>query len=58
MTKFKRFFHADEAAAVTVDWVVLTAVLALLGTSIVSMTSNGMFNLSSKISDELSATTL
>jgi hypothetical protein len=55
MTKFKRFVHADEAAAVTVDWVVLTAVLALLGSTMVSIATNGMFGLSTRISTELSA---
>ena len=55
MIRICAFLKRDETAAVTVDWIVLTAALAILGTFMVSLATGGMYSLSTKISDELSA---
>ncbi|WP_128514216.1 hypothetical protein [Tabrizicola thermarum] len=52
MTKFSAFLK-DEAGAVTVDWVVLTAAVVGLGLLIFSYVRPGVSNLASAIGDEL-----
>ena len=46
-------FAADEAGAVTVDWVVLTAALVGLGLAVMGVISSGLDSLSSDINDVL-----
>lgn len=55
LNRFTNFIRRDEDAAVTVDFVVLTAGLLLLATFIVSTISNGLFNFASDIDTALSA---
>ncbi len=52
MTKFSAFLK-DEAGAVTVDWVVLTAAVVGLGLLIFSYVRPGVSNLASAINTEL-----
>lgn len=53
--KMKLFkFKKDESGAVTVDWVVLTAALVLVGGVVVTAVRGGMQNLAEKIDTELS----
>ncbi len=49
-------FKKDESGAVTVDWVVLTAALVLVGGVVVNAIRGGMENLAGEINTELSAT--
>lgn len=51
-------FRADEAGAVTVDWVVLTAAIIGLGFPLMYVVSSGANNLSSKISTQISQQTI
>ncbi|MFN4203439.1 MAG: hypothetical protein ACK4GM_10325 [Tabrizicola sp.] len=53
MTKFSAFLK-DEAGAVTVDWVVLTAAVVGLGLLIFSYVRPGVSNLAQAIGTELS----
>ncbi|MEM8823281.1 MAG: hypothetical protein AAGF30_06695 [Pseudomonadota bacterium] len=46
-------FIADEAGAVTVDWVVLTAALVGLGLAVMSVVREGVADLTGNISDSL-----
>lgn len=46
-------FSADEAGAVTVDWVVLTAALVGLGLAVMGVISGGIENLSRDINTVL-----
>ena len=48
-------FTKDEDGAVTVDWVVLTAALVLVGGVVVSAIRGGMEDLASDITTQLSA---
>jgi Flp pilus assembly pilin Flp len=58
-TKMKLFkFTKDEDGAVTVDWVVLTAALVLVGGVVVSAIRGGMEDLASDINTQLSATSV
>ena len=51
-------FKKDESGAVTVDWVVLTAALVLVGGVVVTAIRGGMENLAGDINTELSATSV
>jgi hypothetical protein len=44
-------FASDEAGAVTVDWVVLTAALVGLGLAVMGVISNGLQTISGNIED-------
>ena len=58
-TNMKLFkFKKDESGAVTVDWVVLTAALVLVGGVVVTAIRGGMENLAGDINTELSATSV
>ena len=52
MTKFSAFLK-DEAGAVTVDWVVLTAAIVGLGLLVFSFVRPAVSNLASGIGDKL-----
>ncbi len=52
MTKFSAFLK-DEAGAVTVDWVVLTAAIVGLGLLVFSFVRPGVSNLAQGIGTEL-----
>ena len=54
MTKFSAFLN-DEAGAVTVDWVVLTAAVVGLGLLIFSWVRPAVSNVAQQISVELEA---
>ena len=54
--KLKKSFENDESGAVTVDWVVLTAALVLVGGVVVTAVKGGMENLAGDIKTQLSAT--
>lgn len=56
MTKFSAFLK-DEAGAVTVDWVVLTAAVVGLGLVIFSILSPAVNNLTSEIAAEMDEAT-
>ncbi|NHM19780.1 Flp family type IVb pilin [Tritonibacter mobilis] len=45
MIKFFKNFRNDESGAVTVDWVVLTAAVAVLGTLVYSQISQGVVDM-------------
>ncbi|WP_281983713.1 Flp family type IVb pilin [Thalassorhabdomicrobium marinisediminis] len=51
-------FRADEDGAVTVDWVVLTALVVGLGILVLAIIGEGTVALSEKISSQLSAQTI
>ncbi len=53
-----RNFRDDEAGAVTVDWVVLTAAIVGLGIAVMAAVSNGLDSLSGKIETQLSSQTV
>lgn len=55
MKLFTMKFKKDESGAVTVDWVVLTAAIVLLGGVVVNIISNGLSSLATKIDTELSS---
>jgi hypothetical protein len=46
-------FASDEAGAVTVDWVVLTAALVGLGLAVMGVVSSGIGNVSAQIETSL-----
>jgi Flp pilus assembly pilin Flp len=48
-------FHNDEAGAVTVDWVVLTAAIVGLGLAVVASVRTGANAVGSQISSSLSS---
>lgn len=48
-------FKNDEAGAVTVDWVVLTAALVGLGLAVMGVVSQGIGNVTGDIGDQLNA---
>lgn len=54
MFKLMKTFKNDEAGAVTVDWVVLTAAIVGLGIAVLATVSNGVENLSGDIDTQLS----
>lgn len=53
MLNFIKTFHKDEDGAVTVDFVVLTAAIVLLGLAVGSATSNGAESLADSIENDL-----
>jgi hypothetical protein len=53
--KSARDFQNDEAGAVTVDWVVLTAAVVGLGVAALAAVRSGTATLTSKISNQLSS---
>ncbi len=57
--KMKKYTK-DESGAVTVDWVVLTAALVIIGGLVISIIKAGLLDASSAINDNLAqaATTL
>ena len=58
MTKFAKFLN-DEAGAVTIDWVALTAGILLLGIMVVyAIFNNGVSPLVSKVNNTLSNVTV
>ena len=54
MFKLMKTFKNDEAGAVTVDWVVLTAAIVGLGIAVLATVSDGVENLSGDIDTQLS----
>lgn len=58
MLKFIKNFRADDDGAVTVDWVVLTAAIVVLGISVLTVVGQGTMALSDKISSQLEAQTI
>jgi Flp pilus assembly pilin Flp len=57
MKLFKKFRN-DEAGAVTVDWVVLTAAIVGLGVAVMATVRSGSTGLASKISGGLGSITV
>lgn len=51
-------FRNDEAGAVTVDWVVLTAAIVGLGLAVIASVRTGANSLASNISTSLSGATV
>ncbi|WPY95876.1 hypothetical protein T8T21_07095 [Limimaricola variabilis] len=58
MLNFIKTFARDEAGAVTVDWVVLTAAVVGLGVAIMGQVASGTKTMAGKIGSELSTTTI
>jgi hypothetical protein len=56
--KIAKDFNADEAGAVTVDWVVLTAAVVGLGVAALAAVKSGTKELTNKISSHLSSQTI
>lgn len=54
MLKFFKHLRNDEAGAVTVDWVVLTAALVGIGIAVISAVQVGINSKTSEIVTELS----
>jgi Flp pilus assembly pilin Flp len=55
MYEISKNFIADESGAVTVDWVVLTAAIAILGLAVLTVVSGGVETLSTDISTDMAA---
>ena len=55
MLNFIKYFRNDEDGAVTVDWVVLTAAVVLLGALVGGFVSDGASDLSTAIGSEMTA---
>ncbi|WP_341212222.1 hypothetical protein [uncultured Limimaricola sp.] len=55
MLNFIKTFTQDEAGAVTVDWVVLTAAIVGLGVAILAQVTGGAKELATGISTDLTA---
>ena len=58
MTNFIKNFIADEDGAVTVDWVVLTAGIVVLGLAVGSKVAGGANDMADSIAGELSGATV
>lgn len=58
LTNLFKNFKSDESGAVTVDWVVLTAALVVVGGIVVTTVSDGMQNLAGDIDTALSGATV
>lgn len=56
--KFAKKLTEDESGAVTVDWVVLTAMTAGLGIAVLNMVSSGVGDLTKDIANYLSSATV
>ena len=53
MLNFIKKFNRDEDGAVTVDWVVLTAALVLIGIAVINLVDEGTLAMGAKISTAL-----
>lgn len=53
MIKFFKNFRNDESGAVTVDWVVLTAAVAVLGTLVYTQISQGVVDMTADTAEFL-----
>jgi Flp pilus assembly pilin Flp len=51
-------FHNDEAGAVTVDWVVLTAAIVGLGIAVVASVSGGVRGLGTAVATSVGTSTV
>jgi Flp pilus assembly pilin Flp len=51
-------FHNDEAGAVTVDWVVLTAAIVGLGLAVIASVRTGANSMATNISTSLSGASI
>lgn len=58
LLKLIKFFRKNEDAAVTVDWVVLTAAIVGLGIATLAVIRDGVEGIATSISDELDAVTV
>lgn len=58
MFNFYKTFRADEDGAVTVDWVVLTAAIVVLGIVVLTTVGNATVSLADRISSQLQAQTI
>lgn len=58
MLKKAKTFTASEAGAVTVDWVVLTSLVVILGVWALSLYTQGTLKATDEIDNYLSAITL
>ena len=58
LTDLIRTFVGDEAGAVTVDWVVLTAAIVGLGIAVIGTLSSGVGGLGGGIERSLSSATI
>ncbi|MCV2865578.1 Flp family type IVb pilin [Albidovulum sediminicola] len=56
--KFAKKFWQSEDGAVTVDWVVLTAAVVILGILALNFVTSGVGNAASKIDQYLSSITI
>ena len=54
MLNFIKTFRADEDAAVTVDWVVLTAAIVGLGIAVLASVRTGANTMADGVQDQLS----
>ncbi|MCP5074257.1 MAG: hypothetical protein GY947_13335 [Rhodobacteraceae bacterium] len=54
-TKAVQGFGRNQCGAVTVDWIVITAVIVVMGTVIVGMTRSGTTKIATEIGTELSS---
>ena len=55
LASFFKFFAKDEAGAVTVDWVVLTAAIVGLGLVVVNTVGNGVNDMGENIAGNLAS---
>ncbi len=55
MLNFIKNFKNDESGAVTVDWVVLTAAIVLLGAAVGGSVSTGATGLASDVGGDMTA---
>ncbi|KQI69232.1 hypothetical protein SAMN05428995_101815 [Loktanella sp. DSM 29012] len=58
MMNFIKAFYNDEDGAVTVDWVVLTAGIVVLGVAVGAKVAGGANAMADNIATELSTTTV
>lgn len=58
MMKLFKAFAKDEAGAVTVDWVVLTAAIVGLGLAVMTTVGGGITNLAGDIASDVSTRTV
>jgi Flp pilus assembly pilin Flp len=58
MFNFIKNFKNDESGAVTVDWVVLTAAIVLLGAAVGSSVKTGATDLGDALGADMTATSL
>lgn len=58
MTKILQEFLRDDAGAVTVDWVVLTAAIVGLGVAVITTIGGGTDSLATEVSSTFSSATV